>query len=385
MSATIPSGLRRLEAVAADITREVIAPRGEEVDRDGTWPEHSLRALGEARLMGLHVPRRLGGQEQGLLALALLSDTIARGCPASALCFAMHCTGSAVIAAKATPYHEDRYLVPIARGEHVTTLALSEAGTGVHFYLPETDLRRTDEGFELRGTKQFVTNGGRADSYVVSTRASNVDLGEFSCLVVDADMPGLEWLEPWRGFGMRGNSSRGLRIDGARVPLESLLGKEGDQIWYAFEVVAPYFLIAMAGTYLGIAQAALDETVRHVQQRQHAHSGEHLADVPDVQRRVADMTIAVSRTRSLVYDAAYLGDLGDARATVEIMKAKADAAAAAVNVTNEAMTCCGGSAYRDNGRLTRLLRDARAGHVMAPTTDLLKTWIARLTLGRPLL
>ena len=374
-----------LRGLAAEVTRDAIAPHSARVDAECLWPRHSLDALAAAGLLGLHVPLRLGGHEQGLLALAVVSETIARGCPSSALCFAMHSVGTAVITAKATPHHEERYLAPIADGRHLTTLALSEAGTGAHFYFPQTRLERDDGSYAVVGAKQFVTNGGHADSYVISTLASGRSQpGEFSCLVVDAGAEGVSWHDPWRGFGMRGNSSGTMRLDGARVPHQNLLGHEGDQIWYVFEVVAPYFLMGMAGTYVGIAQAALDATLARLRTRTYAHSGETLADVTVLQHRAAGMAAAVQRTRGLVYHAAYLGDVGDPKAVPEIMLAKAEAAEVAVAVANEAMTCCGGHAYRENSLVSRLLRDARAGHVMAPTTDILRTWAGRLLLDRPL-
>lgn len=387
MDEILSTNILRLRAIAEEVTRESIAPRNAQVDQDCMWPEHSMAALADAGLLGLHVPRRLGGHEQGLLALAVISETIAQGCSSSALCYGMHCVGSAVITAKATKYHEERYLRPIAEGRHITTLALSESGTGIHFYLPQTSLEQNDGHFTCNGTKQFVTNGGYADSYVVSTRASmpEAEIGEFSCLVVDGDAEGVTWLQPWQGFGMRGNSSRALKLENVKTPVENLLGREGDQIWYVFEVVAPYFLIAMAGTYLGIAQAALNITLNHLRSRNYAHSGETLADVPVLQHKVAEMSKAVEKTRGLIYHAAYLGDTADPNATVSIMLAKADAADISVWVTNEAMTCCGGIAYRENSELSRLVRDARASHVMSPTTDVLKLWAGRLLLGLPLL
>ncbi|MFZ5877351.1 MAG: acyl-CoA dehydrogenase family protein [Nitrospirota bacterium] len=387
MDERLSSTVRELRSIADTITREHIAPRSQEVDADSAWPAHSMRALASAGLTGLHVPRRLGGHEQGLLALAVISETIARGCASSAMCYAMHCVGTAVIAAKATKSHDDRYLRPIAEGRHVTTLALSEAGTGIHFYLPQTDLERRDDEYVVRGAKHFVTNGGCADSYVVSTKASRPDAepGEFSCLVVDAGAPGLTWLDAWKGLGMRGNSSRAVRFDDVRVPADNLLGREGDQIWFVFEVVAPYFLMAMAGVYLGVARAALDIVLDHLRNRRYEHAGGTLADAPVLQHKAAEMWIAVERTRALVYHAARLGDLGDPTATSAIMAAKADAGDTSVWVANEAMTCCGGMAYRDNSHLARLLRDARASHVMAPTTDILKVWLGRSLLGLPLL
>lgn len=385
MNRQLPKNPEEVRQAAAELARE-IAPRAADVDRESLWPEHTMRGAAERGLLGLHVPERLGGSGLGLTALVTATDMLARVCASSAMCFAMHCVGTAVIAAKPTRDQEERYLVPIAEGRHITTLSLSEGGTGIHFYMSQTALARDGDEFVVRGTKQFVTNGGHADSYVVSTRASSDSAaGEFTCLLIDASTPGLQWLEPWNGFGMRGNSSRGLRMDGVRVPAANLLGEEGDQTWYVFEIVAPYFLMAMAGTYLGIAYAALDYAVQHVQSRRHLHSGNPLADEPGVQEAIAGLWMSVEKTRGLVYRAAELGDLGDPHALTPLLAAKADVAEMVVHVTNEAMTLCGGIAYRENDELSRLLRDARAAHVMSPTTALLKLWTGRSVLGLPLL
>ncbi|GAA3958635.1 acyl-CoA dehydrogenase family protein [Allohahella marinimesophila] len=383
----VSSRLAKLQATVVSLTASDIAPRAEEVDRACTWPAHSMAALSKAGLLGLHVPQALGGHEQGLLALSVLTETIAQACPSSALCFGMHCVGSAVIAAKATDLQRTDYLRKIAQGEHITTLALSEAGSGAHFYLPATLMTPCDSHLEVNGQKQFVTNGGHADSYVLSVLdgSSEHHSGDFSCLIVDADTPGLTWSGDWQGFGMRGNSSRAMALDNARVPTTNLLGEPGDQVWYVFEVVAPYFLMAMAGTYLGIAEAALNEAREHLKARRHAHSGTALADHDILQSRLATMWISVERTRSFIREAARKGDLGDPAALPFILASKVDAAETAVAITNEAMTLCGGSAYRENSRLTQMLRDARASHVMSPTTDMLKLWTGRALLDMPLL
>ncbi|WP_020407810.1 acyl-CoA dehydrogenase family protein [Hahella ganghwensis] len=377
----------RLRSLVQDVCRQEIAPRAEEVDAKASWPEDSMRGLADVGLLGLHAPKRLGGHEQGLLALAVIGETIAQSCTSSALCFAMHCVGTAVIAAKATTHHDEKYLKPIAENRHITTLALSERGTGAHFYLPQTQLTFQNNEYIVEGCKQFVTNGNFADSYVISTTASSQEAGEgdFSCLILDRNMKGISWLDPWQGLGMRGNASRAMRLDKVHVPSANLLGQEGDQIWYTFEVVAPYFLMAMAGTYVGVAQRALDIAIQHLKGRRYDHSGDSLADIQTMQYRIANMCTAVEKSRGLLYQAAYKGDIGDPLAIANIMMAKADAAELAVYITNEAMSCCGGIAYRENSELSRLLRDARASHVMSPTTDILKVWTGRLMLGLPII
>ncbi|MFN7134044.1 MAG: acyl-CoA dehydrogenase family protein, partial [Myxococcales bacterium] len=291
------------------------------------------------------------------------------------------------IAARATPVQQQRYLAPICRGEHLTTLALSEPGTGVHFYFPRASITREGGRLVLNGTKSFVTNGGHADSYVVSavTAGRDVAPGVFSCLVLPADAPGASWGGAWAGFGMRGNSARTLELREVALDEDHLLGREGDELWYVFNVVAPYFLVAMSGTYLGLATAALDQVREHLAGRSYAHSGASLAESNVLQHRLGTLWGHVEATRRLLYHAAMSGDAGDELALVALCSAKAEVADCAVRVCNEAMTLMGGAAYREDGTVARLLRDARASHVMAPTTDVLRTWAGRALLGLPLL
>lgn len=382
-----PNTLERLRGIAADIGRSVLAVDAVEIDQAGRWPERGLRALADAGLMGLHVPKRLGGQEQGLIALAVITEELGRHCSSTAMCFGMHSVAAKVLSAKATPYHEEHFLRPIALGSHITSLSLSESGTGVHFFLPRAQFHQDGDSLVLEGSKSFVTSGGHADSYVMSAvpPGQELDPGTFTCFAVEAGTPGLEWQQDWQGFGMRGNSSRGVRLNSVRIPRENLLGAQGDEIWYVFEVVAPYFIIAMAGVYLGIAQAALDAAISHLKERQHTHTGGTLSEVPVLANQVAEMWIAVQRTRQLIHHAARSGDAGDAQTALALFASKADVADMVTFVTQQAMMLSGGKGYGQNSHIARLMRDAQAAHVMAPTTQLLKTWLGRSLLNLPLL
>ena len=195
----------------------------------------------------------------------------------------------------------------------------------------------------------------------------------------------MHWGKEWAGLGMRGNSSRPLQLKNVKISSRQILGEEGDQLWYVFSVVAPYFLIAMSGTYLGIAVRALDEAKRILSKRIYSHSGTGPAQVSTLQHRLGTLWARVERTRQLTYNAALLGDRGEESAMLSIMAAKAEVASCAVDTVNEAMTIAGGIGYQSDGLLGMLLRDARAAHVMAPTTDILYTWMGRTLLDLPLL
>lgn len=374
--------------IASAIATEILEPLAAEIDREARWPVEGLRAL-QKELGGLVIPRPLGGMGLGLLELAQTCEVLARECPSTAICFGMHCVGSAVIASKATAGQVHALVEPIARGEHLTTLALSEPGTGSHFYLPRAQLHATPGGYQLQGTKTFVTNGGHADSYVMSTTSAIADVptlaGQFNCVVVPANAPGLHWKEGWSGFGMRGNSARTVELEGVALGADALLGRPGDQIWYVFNVVAPNFLMAMAGTYLGIAAATLDEVRVHLKERRYAHSGAVLGDAPVVQHRLGTMFANVERTRQLIYRAAQAAETNAPDMLALVCSAKAEVADCVVQVVNDAMTLMGGLAYRDGSKLQRHLRDARAAPVMSPTTDLLRLWAGRALLDAPML
>lgn len=351
------------------------------------WPARTMRALAEAGLYGLTVSERYGGLGMGMTGVVIAGEELGRVSASASLCYCMHTVGAAVLSAKPTAEQAERYVVPIAENRHFTTLALSEPGTGAHFYEPATRLTRSEAGFIVDGAKTFVTNGGHCDSYVISTMSAQGPAapGLFNCLVVDADTPGLRWVGEWQGLGMRGNSSIRMELENARVRAGQLLGEEGDQTWYVFNVVAPYFLMAMAATYLGVAESALELARAHVRERSYVHTNARLADVPAVQTRLAGMWLEVNKARALIYQAAERGDMGTPDALPSILAAKIAAAEAAVAVTNEAMTCVGGTGYRENSLLWTLLRDARAAHVMSPTSDLLTSWLGRELLGLPLL
>jgi len=383
-----PQDLESILERIQEIAKDVVASNAEMTDRDAIWPEAGIRALQQAGLGGLTVPEEFGGLGQGSFGVAQACEILGQECASTAMCFCMHCVGTAVLSAKATHDQRERYLLPIIEGRHLTTLSLSEAGTGSHFYIPHTKLEAVStDMYRVTGDKTFVTNGGYADSYVVSTVAADPDApeGQFSCIVVPEEAEGLHWGKPWDGLGMRGNSSRALELEQVMVPRKDLLGEEGDQIWYVFQVVAPYFLMAMSGTYLGIASAALEIARNHLIKRHYSDKGSSLSQVTVLQHRLGTLWGMLERTRRLAYYAAASFDAGNPDALPAVFTTKAEVADCAVDIVNEVMTITGGMAYREGSKLHRLLRDARAAHVMAPTTDLLRVWTGRTLLGQPIL
>lgn len=371
-----------------EISRTIIAKNAFNTDKLAQWPEEGIRALLSIGLGGLTVPREYGGLGHGTETLAKVCEIIGQYCPSTSICYGMHCVGSAVIASKVTNSQQEEFLTPICEGKHITSLSLSETGSGSHYYLPQTTMISTkNEGYLINGTKSFATNGGHADSYVVSvvTEEPNQPVGRFNCIIIRGDSPGIQWGPEWTGLGMRGNSSRNLSLNNVKITEKEILGNVGDHIWYIFNIITPYFLTAITGAYLGLARAALEEIKSHVMQRKYTFTGNTLATSSVIQHQIGILWAKYARTRALIYYSTQSYDKGLDNAQLDLFSSKAEVADSVISIVNEGMTLCGGSVYRDDSILNRMLRDARAVHIMSPTTDMLRIWTGRSLLGQPLL
>tara|TARA_R110001583_G_scaffold171120_1_gene324564 strand:+ start:1523 stop:2686 length:1164 start_codon:yes stop_codon:yes gene_type:complete len=371
-----------------EISRTIIAKNAINTDKYAQWPEEGLRALLSAGLGGLTIPQEYGGLGHGTETLAKVCEIIGQYCPSTSICYGMHCVGSAVLSSKVTSYQQENYLTPICEGKHITSLSLSEAGSGSHFYLPETKMTSSDDGgYLINGAKSFATNGGHADSYVVSvvTEEEGQPVGRFNCIMIRGDSPGVDWGPEWSGLGMRGNSSRNLSLNNVAISENDILGNVGDHIWYIFNIITPYFLTAITGAYLGLARAALEEIKHHVMQRKYSFTGNSLASSSVIQHQIGILWAKYARTRALIYYSTQSYDRGLDDSLLDLFSSKAEVADTVIDIVNEGMTLCGGSVYREDSKLNRMLRDARAAHIMSPTTDMLRIWTGRSILEQPLL
>jgi isovaleryl-CoA dehydrogenase len=366
-----------LEAVREVAERE-LAPASSAIDREGRFPEAGLRALGEVGALGLLVGPEHGGVDGGLGSLATACELVGAACASTGMVFLMHNVAAATVKGAGGPA-ADEVLPKLAAGEVIGTLAFSERGTGAHFYSPELRAVRTNGSVHVSGRKSFVTAGGHADAMVVLVQ-SEVD--GLDCYVVNRDAEGVSFDGVWAGIGMRGNSSIAVNFDDVTIAPDARLGAPGSGADTVFGVVAPAFLVGLAGVNVGIAQAALSVAVAHVRDRTYP-DGQTLADLPTIQHQLADMDIRTRSSRALLTEAAALADGGDDGALVPLMEAKISCTDTSAAVTQAALEVCGGQGYTSAMPIERHLRDARAGAVMAPTNGVLRTWTGKALAGLP--
>jgi alkylation response protein AidB-like acyl-CoA dehydrogenase len=368
-----------LLAATRDVAEKKIAPDAGRIDRERVFPIEGMHALGAAGALGLLVPVEHGGGGGTLSDLAEACETLGAACASTAMTFLMHSVTAATIAGGGGARAAE-ILGELASGAKIGTLAFSERGTGAHFYAPELKAKRDGAGVTITGRKSFVTAGGHADVYVVLVQGETEDTAD--AFLIFLGQEGVAFDGEWNGLGMTGNSSIALDLDGVRVGDADRIGEPGAATSLVFGVVAPFFLVGLAGVNVGIAASAASAATAHVRDRRYP-DGSSLAEVQTIQHLIADMDLATRQARLLVREAARLGEAGDPSALVAIMEAKVAATEAAAFVAQKAMEATGGQGYSRDMPIERHLRDAGAGAVMAPTNAVLRNWIGKALSGLP--
>lgn len=368
--------LDRLDTVITD----VIAPNAAEVDRTGEFPRAGIDALAAAGILGAASSTEVGGSGGSIADVAAIVEKIAGACSSTAMVVLMHFSAVAVLEANGPREVREA----IARGEHLSTLAFSEAGSRSHFWAPSSTATAEGDQVRLDAKKSWITSAGQADSYVWSSTPLAAE-GPMTLWLVPSDTPGLSEPGAFDGLGLRGNASSPITADGALIPADAILGADGAGLDIALQVVLPTFLVGSGAFSVGLSQALVDEAAAHLQNTRLEHLNSTLAAQPVTRLEFADLLIRAGEARAFLADTLAALASGRADAMLRVLQVKAVAGEAAAEIADGVMRICGGSAFRKELGVERRFRDALAARVMAPTTDALRDFVGRAALGQPLL
>jgi butyryl-CoA dehydrogenase len=370
----------QIRELASRIAKERIAPNAQECDRSGSFPLEAIRCLGEAGLPGLIVSEEEGGAGQGRACLASVVQEIAKACPSTALIYTSHVVAAKAIELGGSEYLKRKWLPAMLRCQSLGAFAVHEPGSGSNAGAITTRAIRAGDFYVVNGSKFFITSGGEADVYLVLVR-TDPEKGPqgMSTLLIEKSSPGLSFGQPEDKMGLRSTSSREMSFSECRVPVENLIGSEGEGLQVIGKSVVGWGFYGAAAISVGIAQAAVEASVRHARERTIA--GQPIGIHQAVQFMISDMILSCESAEAYLNACAAQTDSNPATAALNGFKAKLHASEMAVEVADRAIQVLGGHGYCRDYVVERLFRDARGLTLHFKTSEWLRQDVAKAALG----
>ena len=354
-----------------------IAPLAFRIDAEDWFPRELWPEMGELGLHGITVEEEYGGLGLGYLEHVIAQEEVARASASIGLSYGAHsnlCVNQ--LRRWANPEQKAKYLPKLISGEHVGSLAMSEAGAGSDVVSMKLRADKVDGGYRLNGTKFWITNAHYADTLVVYAKTGEGSRG-ITTFIIEKDMPGFSIGQKIPKMGMRGSPTGELVFDDCFVPDENVMGPLNGGVGVLMSGL-DYERTVLAGIQLGIMQACLDVVLPYVRERK--QFGQPIGAFQLMQAKVADMYVALNSARAYVYAVARACDAG--RTT------RFDAAGAillasenAVKVALEAIQALGGAGYTKDWPVERFLRDAKLLDIGAGTNEIRRMLIGRELIG----
>jgi acyl-CoA dehydrogenase/citronellyl-CoA dehydrogenase len=359
---------RDFQATCRSFVTRQVRPLVDAAEAAGAFPDELWKELGAAGLLGLVTPSEHDGVDGDALAVALLSEELARasgGIAVTALVSA-YMAGPHIVR-HGSPDQQQRWAGALAAGEAVAAIAVTEPGTGSDVAGITTTARRTGDGWIINGTKMFITNAGLADVLIVAARSGAERHGGITLFLVEPGAQGLSFGRPLSKMGWHSSDTREVVLDNVAVAADAVLGVEGrgfHQIMEGFQLER----ISLAAMGLGHAAECIDLGREHVRQRE--AFGAPLARLQTVRHRIAAMEVELAAARLLTYQAAVRLDTGHPEAARSVAQAKYLAAVASNRVVDDAVQLLGGAGFVEESAVARHYRDARILRIGGGTDEI---------------
>jgi butyryl-CoA dehydrogenase len=344
-----------------------VDPIAAEIDENSRHPAELFRKLAEGGWMGIPIPQQYGGAGSDFLTHIIAVEEISRSCSSTGFTLSFH---AGIIGMSLNLFGNEeqkkKYLVPLAKGQHMGAFALTEPGAGTDVMAVSTTAVRDGNGYVINGTKTFVSNGPLADTYIVFcwTDKSAGKKG-MSAFIIPRDTAGLKPGVHFKKMGLRSSQTSEVVFKECPIPRENLLGQEGAGLVMAMTGF-DHGRIGIAAQAIGVLQAALDESIRYAKER--VQFGNPIARQQAIAWMIADMATDLSAARFLAYHAAWLKDKNQPFGK-EASMAKLFATEAAMKHTTQAVQIHGGYGYIKGVKVERLMRDAKIAEIYEGTSE----------------
>jgi alkylation response protein AidB-like acyl-CoA dehydrogenase len=365
---------REIRMLTRDFAQAEIEPHAADWDREHRFPRDLYGKLAELGLMGVCVPEEYGGAGADFLSYVLVLEELSRADAGVGVTVAVHTSACTLpILVFGTDEQRARFVPPLARGEGLGAFALTEPEAGSDAGSLRTRADADGDGWTITGTKQWITNGSHASTFLLFARTDQQTEGPrgISAFLLDADHVTVTREE--EKLGLNSSSTVDLVVEGARVGRDRLLHEENKGFRVAMSTLDGG-RIGIAGQALGIAQAAYEVARAYAKERR--SFGRRIAEHQAIQWKLADMSTEIDAARLLIYRAAWLKDRGEPH-TEAGAKAKLFASEMARRQTAEAIQILGGYGYTREFPVERYYRDAKITEIYEGTSEIQRIVIAR--------
>ncbi len=365
---------KEIKALVRTIAEEKILLVRAELDEKEEFPWEIMKVLANTDLFGVHIPEEYGGLGGGVLDLCLVVEELSRICSGVAVSYAASALGSFTLLEYGTEAQKRKYLPDIASGRKLAAFALTEATAGSDASSIKATATRTNGGYTLNGTKQFITNGGEAELYtIIALTDKTKGPRGASAILVEKGTPGFSFGRKEKKLGIRASATRELVFEDCFVPEENRLSREGMGFIMTMKLL-DRSRPGLGAQALGLAQGALEAATDYARKRiQFEHP---IIAQQAVQQMLADMAIQVEAARALVYAAARTIDSGVKDFTQDSAIAKVFASDTAMKVTTDAMQIFGGVGYMRDYPIEKMFRDAKITQIYEGSNQVLRNAIA---------
>lgn len=363
-----------IRKTAREFAEKEITPFAAQWDRDEEFPAATVAKLGELGFMGIAVPSEWGGAGMDNLSYILAIEEISRGCGSVGVIMSVNNSLACWPLQKfGTDEQKEKWLKPLASGQKLGAYCLSEPQAGTDAAAQKTTAMPDGDGWVLNGTKNFITNGAHADTFIVfaMTDMSKGHKG-ISAFVIDAHAPGVAVAHTEHKMGIRASDTAQITLDDVKIGGDQLLGEVSDGFKIAMQTLDGG-RIGIAAKALGIAQSALDHSIAYSKERK--QFGREIGKFQAIQFKIAEMAARTEAARLLVYKAAVTKDSG-ARHSNESAMAKLMASRNAVFCSEEAVQIFGGNGYSKEYPVEKLMRDAKICDIYEGTNEVQKMVIS---------
>lgn len=359
-----------------DFAMNEIAPKAAEVDRTGEFPLETFKKMGRLGLLGIPFPERYGGVGGDTVSYALAVEEVGRACGGTGLSYAAAVSlGASPIYYFGTEEQKQKYLVPLASGRALGAFGLTEPNAGSDAGGTQTRAVLDGNEYVINGSKCFITNASYAKTVIVTAVTGRTETGKniVSAIIVPTGTPGFRVGKEYEKLGLRGSNTAELILEDVRVPQENLLGdpqKGFKQFLYTLDGGR----ISIGALSVGIAQAALDASLRYAKER--VQFGQSISKFQAIQFKLADMATHIELARNMVLKAAWLKD-NSRPFTKEAAMAKLFASEICMRACDQAIQIHGGYGYVKEYPVERYLRDAKLMEIGEGTSEIQRMVIAR--------